>query len=424
MNVSKLQITQASKNVSNEIKFIPIVESNRNTKKLVDLPPVDTIVRTLHQLVKDNNPLNFKIMMTNLCNLSCSYCFQQHSKNTIPWTVEGLTLVLDGLIAAFPHRRIQWDWFGGEPLIYINVILEFIKKNKDKLNGSNVSFELSTNGTLLTHEFIQEFYSVANSHIAVSLDTVWLENDNRNLTKDSLTKILTTLHAISTVGGVYSSNVTITLSRDQVQTLYHTLTFIYKMGGRNISVNPLVYDNDTLVDWSQDELNEIATILTAVANEHKDIHLDYGTEVVSKESINCLVGERMLSIDGSGDITGCFSLSNDKDSFTDTTMGNIFTGKINHNIHRFDDVSSDFLSIDPRCNTCDYSNLCTMCPVGVHRTSRGTLYFKSNSSCQTIVKNYIRIRDLMITQNIPHRQNTIKKYNDNQRYMETSNESI
>ena len=87
-------------------------------------------------------PHRFVFVLTNLCNLRCSFCFQERKKN--------------------PNRMFKEDWLdvisdipknsritltGGEPLAFKGFNEIFVKANKN--NYTNVI----TNGTLLNNDF-------------------------------------------------------------------------------------------------------------------------------------------------------------------------------------------------------------------------------------------------------------------------------
>ena len=58
--------------------------------------------------------------------------------------------------------------------------------------------------------------------------------------------------------------------------------------------------------------------------------------------------------------------------------------------------------------------MCYVCPAGVYDTSGGTHYFKSNGSCQEVVRCHVQVRDKIAEVNMPYRENKIAEYEKSQ----------
>ncbi len=126
-------------------------------------------------------PHRYVFVLTNLCNLKCSFCFQERKKN--------------------PKRMFKDDWMnlidkipnnsritltGGEPLAYKGFDEIFIKANKN--NYTNII----TNGTLLNENLFELFLSHKNFKIlSVSIDTIG--NKNRDFKEVQWTRLVENL---------------------------------------------------------------------------------------------------------------------------------------------------------------------------------------------------------------------------------------
>ena len=94
-------------------------------------------------------PHRYVFVLTNLCNLRCSFCFQERKKNPNRMFKDDWI----ELIEKIPHQsRITLT--GGEPLAYKGFEEIFQKANKN--NYTNII----TNGTLLKDDFLVFFYSI------------------------------------------------------------------------------------------------------------------------------------------------------------------------------------------------------------------------------------------------------------------------
>lgn len=116
------------------------------------------------------------VVLSEKCNLNCSYCgVDKWSKKAIdPY------LYLEEfrkMRAQYPTEKIKVDFFGGEPLLQmdlIKIIVEEVKKD------NNVKFFMPTNGLLLNKDNIQ--YIIDNNiEVSISFDGLWQDNNRLQL---------------------------------------------------------------------------------------------------------------------------------------------------------------------------------------------------------------------------------------------------
>ena len=396
-------------------EFVPVLET-KSKKRLMEWPlDEQTTVEALQFLIQGGQPANFKVMMTNKCNLSCTYCFQQHNEEMILWTDE----ILDFLFKAFLkvdtthcwNTTKVWDWFGGEPLIYKKKILDFMRRNKDAINAStDIEYALTTNATLITEDFVEEFLTYDGAYIIVSLDTVFLANDNRNHNDKSMKQVLTAINLIAKHAGPYNTSVTMTVSPEQALTIESALEIMYRVGVRNFLINPLIYNKTEMASWTIETMQALRDRALRFADKYKDSVLEFGAEVAPKKTTNCLTGGKNFGIDGSGDVTGCFFFSNDKKKHSTIVLANVFSGLTNPNYDELAKQDTQFYADDPKCRTCDLWDMCYVCPAGVFDTTSGTKYFQSNGVCQEVVRCHVAVRDKIAEVNRPFRQANMDAY--------------
>lgn len=121
--------------------------------------------------------------ITEDCNLRCHYCsfggsykyFRTHNKASMPWSV-----IKKAVDFFFPRcklriselkRSITIGFYGGEPLLEHKKMFKTVEYIKEKYPDifPEVSFAISSNGTLLTREIIEKLIQY-NFVLAVSLD--------------------------------------------------------------------------------------------------------------------------------------------------------------------------------------------------------------------------------------------------------------
>lgn len=115
--------------------------------------------------------INFTVLPTTACNARCKYCFEKDSKIET-MSKECVDKVVDFITnAAKPYERINITWFGGEPLLFKNIISLCMCQLKIKNRDKAIKCEVVTNGILFDS---QTAYQAAKdwlvSSVQVTLD--------------------------------------------------------------------------------------------------------------------------------------------------------------------------------------------------------------------------------------------------------------
>lgn len=115
------------------------------------------------------------LLVTEQCNLRCTYCFEEHKNKFM--TIETAEKTLDFLFEGAKHLKnpVGITFFGGEPLLNPDVVCYIIREgyNKSKELGIGISFSFITNCTLLPKEVadtIKEYLPLAEFDIQLSID--------------------------------------------------------------------------------------------------------------------------------------------------------------------------------------------------------------------------------------------------------------
>ncbi len=101
------------------------------------------------------------------CNARCYYCFE-HGAQQGKMTMETAEAVTDFLIENCVEKDLTLAWFGGEPLMAVDII--------DYINGrlvdANIKIDASitTNGILISDEIIAKFKDWSVSRVQITLD--------------------------------------------------------------------------------------------------------------------------------------------------------------------------------------------------------------------------------------------------------------
>lgn len=127
------------------------------------------------------------VTVTTACNIGCTYCYEEGVQSQTMRTP-----VIDGIIR-WMERRIVEDGvthinpglFGGEPLMYPNLLFEFM----DKFNamrarhGAEGEFSTSSNGVLLTDELAAGLRARGLVKAQISIDGPQTIHDQRRVGK-------------------------------------------------------------------------------------------------------------------------------------------------------------------------------------------------------------------------------------------------
>jgi uncharacterized protein len=116
--------------------------------------------------------------ITQDCNLLCRYCpynldlRNKRKRSSQKMDIEiakNSILNIYELIKERINRNFIISFYGGEPLLEMNKIIEIVKFAELLFDGWDLEFHITTNGTLFTNKIIN-FFIKNNFHILISLD--------------------------------------------------------------------------------------------------------------------------------------------------------------------------------------------------------------------------------------------------------------
>ena len=122
---------------------------------------------------KDNLlPRRYVLVLTNLCNLRCTFCFQERKKRPDHMTTEDWLKFIEQI----PNNS-RVTLTGGEPLVYKDFDKIFQKCNENKETN------IITNGLLLSNQKVEKLLEEKNFKVlSISIDTIG--NVNRDFKKN------------------------------------------------------------------------------------------------------------------------------------------------------------------------------------------------------------------------------------------------
>lgn len=157
----------------NSLKLV-VLEDGEDEEVLQEFPAA---IKPNFHLGAPNAPGTICFDTTRACNLRCTYCFAQHDDErnvevhlTYEEAIDALSLLLPKSVrdGNMRNHRIEYSFFGGEPLTRWGLI-EKLVKHIEAWVPCQRHFHVTTNGTLITKE-IAEFLELHGFSTIVSID--------------------------------------------------------------------------------------------------------------------------------------------------------------------------------------------------------------------------------------------------------------
>ena len=374
----------------------------KQNKLISILPEEAEQIQTIDQskyLFSELKQMN--LILTNACNLKCTYCYEQHNKDFGRFTQHSLLRTYRFLVNANQRQKKVFNFFGGEPLIHKDLILDFVRDNKEELQENargdfNTVVGIVTNGLLLNEGLIDEFLGYDFTYMLISLDTDRANVDHREIGQPKIDKLMDMIEYMPQ-GPKDEKRVTIrcTLARENAPYFTEFADNLYNRGIRRMVVHPLVLDSAAgFIRWGDDEWDNLHKDIVGVLEKYSDMQIHFSEGVGQKGEENCMIGADMIAMDGSGDFSGCYFFTNQKaNGAGKAILGNLFQDKIY--IDRYKAFQKEYAKMfeeEEQCRTCDYKNACYQCPAGNLDTGSAKM-FRPDDMCQKIVKLYLDLQE-------------------------------
>lgn len=179
---------------------------------------------------------NLILNLTNRCNFRCSYCFREGTRSQTMGR-EIFEKAINLIPKFFNSDRCNVTYFGGEPLLLFPQIQFMTEYALSKLKGRRVSFSITTNGSLLSHQSAR-FLAANDFNGIVSLDSFEGVNcrtrrPKRGSSRDVYYRIIDNVRLLIELGASVSCNIVI--SQQNIETLSEFVTFLSGLGLHKIT---------------------------------------------------------------------------------------------------------------------------------------------------------------------------------------------
>lgn len=309
--------------------------------------------------------MTLELIVTPFCNLNCSYCYYKGIEYRENMTFETAKRAVDLFCKLSIDKKeevLYITFFGGEPLLCIELIIKIVKYIKSTChNELNIRFVIGTNGTLINKE-IADFLNEHNFIIHVSLDGnknshSLNRRDNSNRTfYSAITDGIGMLNKENT----YAATV---VRVNSVNEFFSNIKYIY-----DLSISRIIVSCDFSDKWDnntfkilKNQYKKCAVLYKSYYKNNSDFFFSLFDDKInlylthsSYKQTCCKIGENNFVVAPKGDLFPCTRFAN-RSIGNDYSTGNIFTG-INHNTVKL--IKESLENDKKECTTCTIKNMC------------------------------------------------------------------
>lgn len=317
-----------------------------------------------------SKPQAVTMLLTNDCNLACSYCFESNKgKDYMP-----KEMALDILKATYnvvdPMAGVfTLNMFGGEPLMNwetFKAVCDYVLENNLKIR-----ITATTNLTLLTDEMI-DYIDELSIPVLVSVDGIKEVHDKHRC--NSFDKVIENMKKLIDRDLGYLIEARMTVAPDTAKYMYESVKMLVDLGINNIANVPasdLEWDAQSIQDY-KDNYEKILDMYINILNDETnkrnislykvDQALNLALEPIKEDTSMCNIGNpRWVIVDWKGDIWPCPDYpTTDNADLIAGKIGNFYTGVDETKVDPKPMVATYELD---RCKGCEAISICKSgCP--------------------------------------------------------------
>ncbi|MFA6402700.1 MAG: radical SAM protein [Salinivirgaceae bacterium] len=180
--------------------------------------------------------LRLTIAPTTDCNFRCPYCYEEGI--TYETMNKGTEQLVCEYINESSEDTVRIDWYGGEPLLAFDKILNIC--NYVKNHKKTLIIGMVTNGFLLTKERVNALLNYNIADIQITLDGIGSEHENTRIHKDgeqTFDKIIENISYILNETNIFCSiRVNVSKVKDEYQQVLQYFEEHFK--GLNYKIHP------------------------------------------------------------------------------------------------------------------------------------------------------------------------------------------
>ncbi|MCK5744107.1 MAG: SPASM domain-containing protein [Caldisericia bacterium] len=336
-------------------------------------------------------PKSLCLIVSHACDMNCSYCSlagvtgedklmkPEIAKQALEWVVD-----------VSPGRKIDIDFFGGEPLLAWETVKETVLHVEELMSKKNklIRWSLSTNCLNLDDEKIK-FCLEHYVSLILSLDGPEEINDKFRKLKNGDGSFERLIPVIKKIASMWEQGFYVrgTYTRETIN-FSDSIISLHKMGISNLAFEPVVTTNPGLVFQKKDletirnEYEKLAKYyLECKRNDipirfyHFELNLDSGV-CARKSAGGCGAGCEYLSVSPDSSIWSCHQL----DGVSEHKMGELDNPPTDHQFDKFSEINHITNKLE--CPDCWASHLCAGGCIASNWLTNGNFETPYNIGCE------------------------------------------
>lgn len=317
-----------------------------------------------------SKPQAVTMLLTNDCNLACSYCFESNKGKDYMSKEMALDILKATYNPVDPMAGIfTLNMFGGEPLMNwdtFKAVCDYVLENNLKIR-----ITATTNLTLLTDEMI-DYIDELSIPVLVSVDGIKEVHDKHRC--NSFDKVIENMKKLIDRDLGYLIEARMTVAPDTAKYMYESVKMLVDLGINNIANVPasdLEWDAQSIQDY-KDNYEKILDMYIDILNDETnkrnislykvDQALNLALEPIKEDTSMCNIGNpRWVIVDWKGDIWPCPDYpTTDNADLIAGKIGNFYTGVDETKVDPKPMVATYELE---RCKGCEAISICKSgCP--------------------------------------------------------------
>lgn len=317
-----------------------------------------------------SKPQAVTMLLTNDCNLACSYCFESNKGKDYMSKEMALDILKATYNQVDPMAGIfTLNMFGGEPLMNwdtFKAVCDYVLENNLKIR-----ITATTNLTLLTDEMI-DYIDELSIPVLVSVDGIKEVHDKHRC--NSFDKVIENMKKLIDRDLGYLIEARMTVAPDTAKYMYESVKMLVDLGINNIANVPasdLEWDAQSIQDY-KDNYEKILDMYIDILNDETnkrnislykvDQALNLALEPIKEDTSMCNIGNpRWVIVDWKGDIWPCPDYpTTDNADLIAGKIGNFYTGVDETKVDPKPMVATYELE---RCKGCEAISICKSgCP--------------------------------------------------------------
>jgi radical SAM protein with 4Fe4S-binding SPASM domain len=342
------------------------------------------------------------VMLTDACNLNCTYCFEKGTGKGIFMTKEIAEKAVDFLInEALENEKkgIDITYFGGEPTINVEVMNHIFNYAMMKTKENNLVYTsgLITNGVLYSDEYEQFLInwwtnSPESFSIQISFDSIPEINDLQRIDLNGKGSSNNIINSIKKIRDLFN-RINVPQNKISVHSVVTKATLPYAHKTYKFFKDELGFKKIWFMalheeDWDDSDYDIFRREYTKIAN---DIIIDCNTNGIQEHDVftslqykdkradkSCGAGVSYCTITPNGDVYPCHGFLTDPD----TKIGSVFDGVDKSKCVQYEELYRKYMIGYKACSDCDNYN-CRSC-MAINYNHNGNIAYGFPKNCKLL----------------------------------------